>query len=132
MPLLPGARDSRRQAPPDSGAPATGSYDALSDGAVYDAVYEDLDPAGAPAAPAWQSVTEVEDPFAEASLAAPERVTASGDGHADPTGFDTAAGFKIGFDATPTVAIAPVRPARHLPAPAASVASPPPAEPPRV
>lgn len=159
MPLPPGAPETRHPLDPSTTAPTTGSYDALPDGAVYDAVYEDLDEPGAPPL-AWQAVPvdEIEDPFAEAPVATPVAAPvaasegyadpyaapgAAGDGYADPAGFDPTgldpvgfdpgAGFKIGFDEGPVTAIAPARAVRLLPAPAPGEAPPPPPpEPPRV
>jgi capsular exopolysaccharide synthesis family protein len=136
-----------------SAPPATGSYDALREEAIYDAVYEDLEAPAAPAVLAWAvapapeavpaapaaPAVAVSDPFAEAPIAAPaldEPPGAAGDGYADPARFEAPGAFKIGFDSPlreggerPPALVEPARPVRLLPAVAGAAPPPPPGPP---
>ncbi len=121
MPDRPFSSPFFRPTEPDAPAP---SADAPS-GGIYDAVYEDLDTAARPAPtapPVWQAV-----PLAEAEPLAPA-VQVDDPFAPEPAGFEPAAfgdgapaalpalgeapygpGFRIGFDAPPTTALAPIR-----------------------
>ena len=123
-----------------------GTYVASQEGAVYDAVYEDLDSpeiepevegsfepeavsedepvaAGAPA-------VQMDDPFTPAS-----DPTGSGKDFGDGPAFDTVTGgFQIGFDMEEpqTTALAPIRPSLHALAQETAPAVPPPPASPRI
>ena len=150
-PMASDASGTRRPQPKPIASPSVdaffgGTYVASQEGAVYDAVYEDLDSpeiepevegsfepeavsedepvaAGAPA-------VQMDDPFTPAS-----DPTGSGKDFGDGPAFDTVTGgFQIGFDMEEpqTTALAPIRPSLHALAQETAPAVPPPPASPRI